>query len=278
MRPLQAEIIKALKVQAQINPEEEVQRTIDFLKEYLLAHSFLQTYVLGISGGQDSTLLGRLAQLAVEELRQETGRAEYQFIAVRLPYGQQMDEADAQAALDFIQADQVITVNIQAATDALSQSLAESGVALSDFNRGNVKARQRMIVQYAIAGQLKGAVLGTDHAAESVTGFFTKYGDGAADLMPLWRLTKHQGRQMLQFLGAADQLYLKVPVADLESDHPMQADELALGVTYEAIDQYLTGQMIDDQDADRIEQWYLKTQHKRHLPITIFDDFWRKSK
>ena len=277
MRPLQAEIINTLKVQAQINPEEEVRRTIDFLKDYLLAYPFMQSYVLGISGGQDSTLLGRLSQLAIEELRQETGRTDYKFIAVRLPYGQQLDEADAQAALDFIQADQVMTVNIQPATDAMAQSLADSGLPLSDFNRGNVKARQRMIVQYAIAGQTNGAVLGTDHAAESVTGFFTKFGDGAADLRPLWRLTKQQGRQMLQYLGAADQLYLKVPVADLESDRPLQADEVALGVSYEAIDQYLTGLSIDEMDAERIEQWYLKTQHKRHLPITVFDDFWRKA-
>lgn len=139
MRPLQAEIINTLKVQAQINPEEEVRRTIDFLKEYMLAYPFMQSYVLGISGGQDSTLLGRLAQLAIEELRQETGRTDYKFIAVRLPYGQQIDEADAQAALDFIQADQVMTVNIQPATDAMAQTLADSGLPLSDFNRGMLK-------------------------------------------------------------------------------------------------------------------------------------------
>lgn len=56
----------------------------------------MKTFVLGISGGQDSTLAGRLAQLAMEEMRAETGDASYQFIAVRLPYGVQADEADAQ--------------------------------------------------------------------------------------------------------------------------------------------------------------------------------------
>lgn len=277
MRPLQKEIIATLKVQPTINPKEEVRRTIDFLKEYLLAHPFLETYVLGISGGQDSTLAGRLAQLAIEELRLETGNTRYQFIAVRLPYGTQQDEADAQRALQFIRADQVMTVNIKDATMSLTQALEVNDIVVSDFNKGNIKARQRMVAQYAIAGQLKGAVIGTDHAAESVTGFFTKFGDGAADIIPLWRLTKSQGRQLLMALNAPEALYLKVPTADLEDNKPLQSDEDALGVTYEAIDAYLTGQAVSDKDAETIESWYLKTQHKRHLPITIYDTFWKRN-
>lgn len=277
MRTLQKEIIATLKVQPTINPKEEVRRTIDFLKEYLLAHPFLETYVLGISGGQDSTLAGRLAQLAIEELRLETGNTRYQFIAVRLPYGTQQDEADAQRALQFIQADQVMTVNIKDATMSLTQALEVNDIVVSDFNKGNIKARQRMVAQYAIAGQFKGAVIGTDHAAESVTGFFTKFGDGAADIIPLWRLTKSQGRQLLMALNAPEALYLKVPTADLEDNKPLQSDEDALGVTYEAIDAYLTGQAVSDKDAETIESWYLKTQHKRHLPITIYDTFWKRN-
>lgn len=277
MRPLQKEIIATLKVQPTINPKEEVRRTIDFLKEYLLAHPFLETYVLGISGGQDSTLAGRLAQLAIEELRLETGNTRYQFIAVRLPYGTQQDEADAQRALQFIRADQVMTVNIKDATMSLTQALEVNDIVVSDFNKGNIKARQRMVAQYAIAGQFKGAVIGTDHAAESVTGFFTKFGDGAADIIPLWRLTKSQGRQLLMALNAPEALYLKVPTADLEDNKPLQSDEDALGVTYEAIDAYLTGQAVSDKDAENIESWYLKTQHKRHLPITIYDTFWKRN-
>lgn len=275
MRPLQKQIIKALHVAPEINPEEEVRKTIDFMKDYLYGHPFLKTYVLGISGGQDSSLLGRLAQIAMEEMRQETGDLDYQFIGLRLPYGQQRDEADAIAALAFIQADQVLSINIKESTDDMTKALSDAGVNLSDFNKGNIKARQRMIVQYAVAGQTAGAVLGTDHAAESVTGFFTKFGDGSADLMPLWRLTKDQGRQMMAYLQAPEALYKKVPVADLEDNKPMQADEEALGVSYQAIDAYLTGQEVSDKDAETIESWYLKTQHKRHLPITIFDDFWK---
>lgn len=275
MRPLQQEIIRALHVAPTIDPKQEVRRTIDFLKEYLMAHPFLKTYVLGISGGQDSSLAGRLAQLAMEEIRAETGDESYQFIAVRLPYGIQNDEADAIVALEFIQPDQIMTINIKESTDAMVKALEMNPIEISDYNKGNIKARQRMIVQYAIAGQMAGAVIGTDHAAEAVTGFYTKFGDGAADITPLWRLTKGQGRELMKELQSPERLYLKVPTADLEENKPMIADEVALGVTYQAIDDYLTGKEVPEQDAATIEKWYLKSQHKRHLPITIFDDFWK---
>jgi NAD+ synthase len=132
-----------------------------------------------------------------------------------------------------------------------------------------------MIVQYAVAGEFNGAVLGTDHGAEAVTGFYTKFGDGAADLLPLSGLNKRQGRQLLAFLNADESLYLKVPTADLEENKPMIADEVALGVTYEAIDDYLEGKEVTKEAAETIENWYLKTMHKRHLPITQYDTFWK---
>ena len=118
-------------------------------------------------------------------------------------------------------------------------------------------------------------MIGTDHAAESVTGFYTKFGDGGADILPLWRLNKRQGRQLLEYLGAPEHLYLKQPTADLEEERPSLPDEVALGVTYEAIDDYLEGKEIVEKDAQTIESWYTKSEHKRHLPITIYDDFWK---
>lgn len=276
MRTLQKEIINALCVKPEIDPQEEIRHTITFLKEYMLAHPFLKAYVLGISGGQDSSLAGKLAQMAMTELRAETGREDYQFIAVKIPYGIQGDAKDVEDALTFIAADKVLSVNIKAATDAIEDAMAENGQNVSDFNKGNIKARQRMIVQYAIAGDNAGAVLGTDHAAESVTGFFTKFGDGAADLIPLWRLNKRQGKAMLAALNCPKHLYTKVPTADLEDDRPALPDEVALGVSYEAIDDYLEGRAIAEADAEKIESWYTKTRHKRELPITLFDDFWKK--
>ena len=272
---LQEEIIAYEGVKPLIDPQEEIRKSIDFLKSYMLKHPFLKTYVLGISGGQDSTLAGRLAQLAMEELRADTGDADYQFIAVRLPYGIQADEADAQRALDFIQPDIRLTVNIKPAVEGQVAELEKAGVIITDFNKGNIKARQRMITQYAIAAQHAGAVIGTDHAAENITGFFTKFGDGAADILPLFRLNKRQGKQLLAVLGANPALYEKVPTADVEENRPGLADEVALGVTYTEIDDYLEGKNISAQAQETIESWWYKGQHKRHLPITIFDDFWK---
>ena len=271
---LQETIIQELGVKPVIDAQEEIRRAIDFLKRYLKKHPFLKTFVLGISGGQDSTLAGRLAQLAMEELRAETGDDSYKFIAVRLPYGVQADEADAQKALAFIQPDVSLVVNIKESVDAMTVVVEATGSPVSDFNKGNIKARCRMIAQYALAGAHSGAVIGTDHAAENITGFFTKFGDGGADILPLYRLNKRQGKQLLKELGADPALYEKIPTADLEEDKPGLADEVALGVTYEEIDDYLEGKTINPEAQTTIENWWYKGQHKRHLPITVFDDFW----
>ena len=252
MRPLQAEIIKALGVKPTIDPEKEIRRSIDFLKAYLKKNTFLKTYVLGISGGQDSTRAGTLTEKAMQEMRAETGDDTYQFVAVRLPCGEQADEADAMVS-----------------------AVEANGAAISDFNKGNIKARMRMIAQYAIAGNMAGAVIGTDHAAEAVTGFYTKFGDGGADLTPLYRLDKRQGAALLKALGAPAHLYQKAPTADLEDNRPALPDEVALGVKYHDIDDYLEGKQVSDQAAETIERWYQKTAHKRHLPITVFDTFWK---
>lgn len=277
MRKLQAEIIAKLKVQPEIDPQVEIRRSIDFLKDYLLANPFLKTLVLGISGGQDSTLAGKLAQMAITELRKETGKQDYQFIAVRLPYGTQVDESDAMDAIVFQKADKIVKVNIKAATDATVAELAGiNEIEITDYNKGNIKARQRMIAQFAIAGAYSGAVIGTDHAAEAITGFYTKFGDGAADITPLYRLNKRQGKAMLAYLQAPEHLYLKVPTADLEEERPSLPDEVALGVTYDDIDNYLEGKDIKPSIAEIIEGWYTKTKHKRQLPITVFDDWYKK--
>ncbi|HHF7061800.1 TPA: ammonia-dependent NAD(+) synthetase [Streptococcus mutans] len=272
---LQEDIIAQLGVKPKIDAQEEIRKSIDFLKAYMKKHGFLKSYVLGISGGQDSSLAGRLAQLAIEELRHETGDNGYKFIAIRLPYGVQADEDDAQRALNFIHPDVSLAINIKPAVDGEVAALAEAGVQVSDFNKGNIKARQRMISQYAVAGENGGAVIGTDHAAENITGFFTKFGDGGADILPLYRLNKRQGKQLLAELRADKALYEKIPTADLEENKPGIADEVALGVTYNDIDDYLEGKQISPAAQKIIENWWNKTEHKRHLPISIFDDFWK---
>ncbi|MDR1012768.1 MAG: ammonia-dependent NAD(+) synthetase [Lactobacillales bacterium] len=272
---LQDKIIKESGVKPMIDPRAEIRRSIDFMKEVLYKFSFIKTFVLGISGGQDSALVGRLAQLAMEEMRKETKNEGYQFIAVRLPYGVQMDEEDAQRSLAFIKPDQLLTVNIKKPVDAQAAVLSVAGVKVQDFMKGNIKARQRMITQYAIADSSSGIVLGTDHAAESVMGFFTKYGDGGADLLPIFRLNKRQGKALLKALGADSVIYQKIPTADLEDKKPGIADEVVLGITYEEIDDYTEGKAVSARAQSVIESWWTQTQHKRHLPVTVFADFWK---
>lgn len=274
---IEQQIIQEMRVLPQIDVDYEIRRRIDFIKTRLTAAG-LKTLVLGISGGVDSTTCGRLAQLAVNELNTEIADAGYRFIAVRLPYGVQKDEDEAQLALSFIQPSHAVTVNIKAAADALHQStlagitgLALPNDAMTDFAKGNVKARCRMLAQYHIAALQGGLVLGTDHSAENITGFYTKWGDGACDLAPLFGLSKRQVRALARKLGAPALLVEKTPTADLECLAPQKADEAALGLSYQQIDDFLEGQPVEPAVAERLVQIYQKTQHKRQPIPTVYD-------
>jgi len=265
----QQQIIESLGIQPTFDARREVERRIDFMMRYL-EKTDTRGLVLGISGGVDSTTAGRLCQLAVERLR-ERG-ADVTFYAMRLPYGDQHDEDDAQAAIDYISADRQFDVNIKPCTDALLASIEEDEVAFEDehqrdFVHGNVKARARMMAQYAVAGTHHSLVVGTDHGAEAVMGFFTKHGDGACDITPLAGLNKRRVRALLSELDGPDALVNKIPTADLESLLPGRTDEDALGVSYDTIDDFLEGKEIDRDDAELIIRTFDRTAHKRELPV-----------
>ncbi|MEU6327870.1 MULTISPECIES: ammonia-dependent NAD(+) synthetase [unclassified Streptomyces] len=268
-KALQQEIARDLQVTASFDAEQEIERRVAFLTERLTSTG-LRSLVLGISGGVDSTTTGRLCQLAVERAR--AAGHEATFYAMRLPYGVQADEKDAQRALEFIRADRELTVDIRPASDAALRAAMDGGLVFrdahhQDFVQGNIKARQRMIAQYAVAGAHDGLVVGTDHAAEAVSGFFTKFGDGAADVVPLTGLTKRRVRAVSAALGAPGELVHKVPTADLETLDPGKPDEDALGVSYDQIDDYLEGHPVDAVVAQAIVRRYRLTEHKRALPI-----------
>jgi len=267
------EIIAELHVQPDIDVKAEIERRVNFLVEYSTKTN-TNGFVLGISGGADSTLAGKLAQMAVNIMNDKGGQK--QFIALRLPYHEQLDEHDAQNALQFIAPSKTITFNIASGVDALTESYElATGKPISDFHKGNIKARVRMLTQYAIAGEENMLVIGTDHAAESVTGFFTKFGDGAADILPLSGLIKSQVRMLLHELGADKPLSEKPPTADLLDQKPQQLDETELGLSYEIIDKFLSGQHIPSSDEEKLVARYKATTHKRKLPVTIYDHWWR---
>jgi NAD+ synthase len=214
--------------------------------------------------------------MACDQLNLQYQTNDYQFIAVRLPYGVQADESDAQLALDFIQPNQRLEINIDAMVKGLDLAakelvaLAEPNSHQLDFSRGNNKARARMSAQYYVASLLNGLVIGTDHGAEAITGFFTKHGDGACDIAPLFGLNKRQVRSLAAYLGAPDNLVNKTPTADLEEHNPQQADEDSLGITYDQIDDYLEGKDISSDAQLQLEQRYRQTEHKRQGPVTLY--------
>jgi NAD+ synthase len=276
---MRAAILAEMKVQSHIDVAFEVDRRVQFIKQRLVS-SGCRSLVLGISGGVDSSTCGRLCQLAVDALNQEQTEKNYQFIAMRLPYGVQADEHEAQMAVDFIKPTKRLTVNVKPASDAMhEQAVAAMNAAqldlpneaMVDFIKGNVKARQRMIAQYEIAGLTQGLVVGTDHSAENITGFYTKFGDGACDLAPLFGLSKRQVRALAAYLGAPEALVYKTPTADLEDDRPGLADEDALGLSYEQIDDFLEGKDVPEFVSEKLIAIYLRTQHKRQPIPTIYD-------
>ncbi len=271
-------IIEEMKVLPVIDVTFEIKRRIDFIKKQLV-DSGLKTLVLGISGGVDSSTCGKLAQLAINELNTESNSDHYKFIAVRLPYDVQADEKDAQLALTFIQPSHSVCTNIMSGADGIHNetiraldegNLLDASESQIDFSKGNVKARARMVTQYHIAGILGGLVLGTDHSAENITGFFTKWGDGACDLAPLFGLSKRQVRQLAKELGAPSLLIEKAPTADLEELAPGKKDEDALGLSYNDLDDFLEGKTVSDDIQQTIINIYLKTEHKRQPIPTIY--------
>lgn len=266
---LQMQIRLALGVSEAFDASAELSRRVDFLAE-LLRSTGTHALVLGISGGVDSLTAGCLSQRAVEQV--QTQGMDVHFVAMRLPYGTQLDEADAQACLRVIRADEVLTVDVKPASDAMLASVEAAGqtfrdAAQRDFLHGNIKARQRMIAQYAVAGARGGLVVGTDHAAESLMGFFTKFGDGAADVTPLAGLNKRRVRALAGLMGAPDSLVYKTPTADLELLKPLKPDEDAFGVTYTQIDDFLEGKDVPPEIFDIIVGTWRRSAHKRALPI-----------
>jgi NAD+ synthase len=271
-------IRREMKVLPNIDPAFEVERRVSFIKSKLV-QSDTTNLILGISGGIDSTTCGRLAQLAVDQLNQKQSNLNYRFIAVRLPYGVQADEDDAQLALKFIQPSESLAVNIKPGVDGIhnevlsvldKNDLITASEPAIDFTKGNSKARTRMVIQYEVVGLLGGLVVGTDHSAENITGFFTKWGDGACDLAPLFGLSKRQVRQIAEFLGAPLSLIEKTPTADLECLVPQKADEHALGITYDELDDFLEGKPVRETSKTRIVEIFQKTQHKRQSIPTIY--------
>ncbi|GIQ67372.1 ammonia-dependent NAD(+) synthetase [Xylanibacillus composti] len=261
---LQKEIIAELGVKPEIDVEEEIRRRVDFLKSYV-KKSGTTGLLIAISGGIDSAVTAALCKKATDELSEESGM-DYRTLGVFQPYGKQEDIEDSYAAARAIGLKYTVETNIE---EAVNEIALETEYALKSIGvhrhvsipgKGNIKARTRMVIQYALAFEQNLLVVGTDHASEAITGFFTKYGDGAVDVTPLSSLNKRQVRMLAASLGVPKSILDKAPTAGLWEG---QTDEAELGITYEANSDYLEGKDIDPAVREKLEKQYLKTAHKR---------------
>lgn len=261
---LQSEIIARLGVKPEIDPDAEIRKRVDFLKEYV-KKSGTTGLLIAISGGIDSAVATGLCKKATDELSEETGRA-YMTLGVFQPYGEQADIQDSYAVAEAFNLKYKVETNIAEAVDEIALEVEHGFKSmgmprhLSRGGKGNVKARTRMVMQYALAFDLNLLVVGTDHASEAVTGFFTKWGDGAVDITPLSTLNKRQIRQLAAKLGVPQSILDKAPTAGLWEG---QTDEGELGITYDHNSSYLEGKDIDPNAKEKLEKQYLKTAHKR---------------
>ena len=261
---LQQEIIARLGVKPQIDAAEEVRRRVDFLKQSVLS-SGTTGLLIAISGGIDSAVAAGLCKRATDELAAETGKP-YMTLGVFQPYGTQEDIDDSYAVAKAFELKHTVETNIEDAVNeiALETEHAFKSIGIhrhiSRGGKGNVKARTRMVVQYALAFDLNLLVVGTDHASEAITGFYTKWGDGAVDITPLSTLNKRQVRQLAAHLGVPQSVLDKAPTAGLWEG---QTDEAELGITYEENSDYLEGKSISSEAQAKLEKQYAKTEHKR---------------
>ena len=220
-----------------------------FLKEYL-EKSHLDSYVLGLSGGVDSSLVAAIARKAV-------GKDRLYCYAINV-------ESNRQDILDAVEVSKQLDVNLQVIDLTETYFSYQKALARQDeftrLTKSNLKVRMRMAALFAFAQEKRGLVLGTDNADERYVGYFTKYGDGAADVLPIVHLTKAEVREASKLYGLDEKLANRVASAGLFEG---QTDEGEMGITYKDLDNYLLGNEVDEKVKMRIEYLHKISEHKR---------------
>jgi len=238
-----------------------IDQAVDWLRERV-SEAKAKGLVVGISGGVDSAVVAGLCSRAFPD----------NCIGVVMP--SHSDPEDKEDALWIAEGFELkaIEVNLGGAhTQIMGQvkkSLESQGCKLEGekLSQGNLKARLRMSTLYAVANALNYMVVGTDNAPESYTGYFTKYGDGGVDILPISSLTKAEVRAWAKMLGLPMRIATRVPTAGL---WPGQTDESEMGLTYDLIDRYLLGEKVLPEVQERIETLHRQSEHKRHLPPSL---------
>ena len=217
--------------------------------------------VLGLSGGLDSSVVAVLCHRAFPR----------NTLAVIMPcYSTEQDIEHARAVAEKFSIT-TRTVVLDAAFDALLKVLPDEEIApdVSRLTKANIKARLRMLTLYYFANQLKYMVVGSSNRDELSVGYFTKYGDGGVDIVPLGNLLKGQTKELAQFLGIPQAIIDKPPSAGLWEG---QTDEGELGFSYDELDRYLATGEATAELKKKIKSMIAASEHKRQLPpIASFD-------
>jgi len=230
--------------------EKEKQDRIAFIRT-ILNESGADGVVFGNSGGKDCALTGILCRMACDNV-----------LGVIMPcgskqnYGSDKDDALAVAAQYDIA---TVTVDLTETRDALLEATGKAG-GLNAMAINNMAPRLRMNALYALAQSRRSLVAGTGNRSERYMGYFTKWGDGAYDFNPIGDLTASEVFEFLRYLGAPARVIEKAPSAGL---YDGQTDEKEMGVTYDAIDRYLTEGKGEEADIAVIERYHSTSMHKR---------------
>lgn len=244
---------------------QQVDKMVVWLREKVTEANAIGLLV-GVSGGVDSSVVAALIKKAFPD----------RSLGLILPCSSNpQDEEDAALVcqtfgLKYMRVDltEPYSIIYNSVMDQLKEGMIAHGAneLLAD---ANLRARLRMATLYTFANALNYLVVGTDNAAEVYCGYFTKYGDGAVDLLVLSEFTKREVRALARFLGIPDRIIAKAPSAGLWQG---QTDEEEMGVTYDMIDDFLEGKDIPEGAREKIEELHRRTEHKRHLPPSYHRD------
>lgn len=246
-----------------INPEEASRIIESFIKSYVEERA--KGVVIGLSGGLDSSVVATLCTRALGKDR---------VLGLMLPERQSSAEDVRDAALVCEKLGiKYECLDISEIVDVLRETLEKK----PDIKAlANLKARARMIVLYYYANTMNLMVAGTSNKSEIVVGYYTKYGDGGSDFLPIGDLYKTQVRQLASYLGIPRHIIKKVPTAGLWKG---QADEKEMGIKYEKLDKVLRGFELElpseriagladvsEKEVKRIKKLHENSRHKRQMP------------